>query len=325
MSQNKRPAKLNLFPTVVEADDEGFHDPRQDTAQFVTDEQGNKMVLAGGKLYPVAKPSNEVGEIIGLPLLDKIGEALIERDIHSGQLDHAARAVSRNQFDVENSDAIFGGIRSGVAKWRYDVEVYRPQRKEARTASAEVRDGLRATQNALVATLLEAHAAQTTYVLTAPTDEAIYTRERGRYERESIFEADLAQKPTDTANLQEQTMARMAGNLQLDLARVEGETRAAERADAAQEAAKDRELEVQRIVAGLNKDLTDAMAELRLIEQQEPGARLEVAMTTLHNAMDTLAVWGASLDKETQQRMGPTVMQIVTKAIVDAQRAVRRG
>jgi len=323
MSQHKQ--QLNLIHTVAEPDDDRFRDPRQDAAQFVTDEQGNKMVFAGGKLYSVSRPGGEVADLVNVEFFNKLAELLIDRDIHAGQTADAARTVSRTRIDTEYDGAFLSWLRGGAAKWVYDVGIYHPENKAAREASAGMRAGVQATQNAMIATVMGAVGEQNRRTMTDIFGIQDYNRDRGRYEQEAIFEDKRVQEPLTIANAHELAKIDRETDRLIGLAKLETEARTAERADAALEADKNRSLEMYRETLGLTTDMANAINELRMIEQQQPTAQVIAAMEVLRATMDSAAAWATSLDEETKKRMAPYIAKMAGDAIAQAMRAARRG
>lgn len=325
MSQDKRPTKLNLFPTVVEADDEGFHDPRFADGEIYTDKHGRQSVMVGGQLRPLRRPGDEVAEMLQIEMFDKIGELLVDRVIHGDKVASTMRVIIRDQINTQYADSWFGRIQGGLAKWDYDRNTYHPQRKEFRVAMTEMMTGQSASQNAMVATVMAAYVEQTRRTLTDPFEMADYLRERGRYERESTFEDKRVQEPVTIANAHELAKIDRETDRLIGLAKLETEARTAERADAALEADKNRSLEMYRETLGLTTDMANAINELRMIEQQQPTAQVIAAMEVLRATMDSAAAWATSLDEETKKRMAPYLAKMAGDAIAQAMRAARRG
>lgn len=59
---------------------------------------------------------------------------------------------------------------------------------------------------------------------------------------------------------------------------------------------------------------------------RQPGTtQVEAAMTTLRNAMDSLAAWKSDLDPETRARMAPLIAKIVSQATKQSARATRQA
>lgn len=69
-----------------------------------------------------------------------------------------------------------------------------------------------------------------------------------------------------------------------------------------------------------------ALASAQAATGRQPGTtQVEAAMTTLRNAMDSLAAWKSDLDPETRARMAPLIAKIVSQAIKQSARATRQA
>ncbi len=69
-----------------------------------------------------------------------------------------------------------------------------------------------------------------------------------------------------------------------------------------------------------------ALVGAQVATGSQPGTtQVEAAMTTLRNAMDSLATWKSDLDPETRAWMAPLIAKIVSQATKQSARATRQA
>lgn len=108
-------------------------------------------------------------------------------------------------------------------------------------------------------------------------------------------------------------------------ARLDVELRAAERADAASEADKNRAQAMNAKTLDLGKQLYDTLVELRLAEQTMPTEKIVAAMAVIEKAMETFGKLYETQDEKSRTALQPTVQKVTLAAIEEAMKAIRRG
>ena len=282
-------------------------------AQDVYDQDGNRTgVIVGDVFHPVQDPrQSRAASIPGvvMELFEQQENVIAQAQRRVTDQIRDRHYLDQRDIEAEYEGELLGGIRSEVAKFRDGLE-HHQQMREIRSTNRQAWNQVNQRMTNHIFEVMDIHAEMHKTQLAAGLVE--YQREQR--ERDARFEADLALKPTREAQAHERDLAAQKQGHKLRLKTLEVEERKLERADARAEAALDREHQLNQRVIDMGHRLPDLLADLRLLEQEQPEVVMQSTVDLVRSAMAVFGSLGTDMEKKDRETYAPLIERAFNEA-----------
>lgn len=337
MAQPDTREKINLLPQNSSGGSRGPRNPRtasfaddfaddfDDSRKRVFDENGKLVGYDDGKHFERIEQNlslfaQETGLAEYLDVMQTITQVAQATARARVNLQELERQANR---DI-NRHALVPAAHIAIADWHTSGRT----RNAARVSQVQLGGLFAGVEQAMagkMALAVSASVERTYRSLNSGFDVDDYNRDRVRLERGTRFGVEIAQTPQRESYAHAIKLLETEMEYKLAGARLDVELRAAERADAASEADKNRAQAMNAKTLDLGKQLYDTLVELRLAEQTMPTEKIVAAMAVIEKAMETFGKLYETQDEKSRTALQPTVQKVTLAAIEEAMKAIRRG